>query len=754
MMLELKKIETKPRSKAKRRSTHSKMTDDGKELSYSRVISNFRLSDWAKRFCVKTRLFKTPGRTTFTDNNGVKRYTDNWQEVGDEENGDVDNWEQFFFQTGCLQFSQLFEIYGSLQNESEAKEEHQSSDQLSLKASPALNSIAYISEWQRLWIHLENDPKDELAQYAPFFRILIEFLFHPRMQQFMTALIIYNTVLTVVLMVIYASVVDYGDIFNLFFICFLDPVVYFGLVILYKGKVSEVSAKNSIPAPFRYTENQLPVEKLEVSDFPDSRPLDLSTFSQTTNVNNHFAAVRNELWSRIKQEIYLICLPITCRWSSTDPIQSSSSSSQSWYCFCCRESSQMLKWRQYHQRKTEMLRRYQQEKRKLSYHELLNISLKFLTRVNGIDPNKINFDRWWYRLILLFITVIFPVYLFFGQYFGGLLIFNLEACKDGSFSSELCTYYTIAAITSGGLMTRYFVQLIFAMSIMTALVSLGYGAEIAYRLADYWMVKFKSLRRVEQFDIEELLLNPDEIKIQKSPKQQLRKKKSIGTQEKAVDEEEERRSETVSVLHNNVKTISGKREHELVDADDIIADEVTPLIPPTINLDEENEISHHPLFHWVKRDAIEHYFFICEVFTAADKIWSPALTAIFLVGVVNCVVYVTVLGVNSSALDNNLILSLIIYLSVRFIVLFVYPILSLCHANAYIYELSNCFQKSSKDDFQLMGGSEEWVEFMTNCPAAWTFHGLWITWDRLFGLMWTCGAAGIASAAATISAWL
>jgi hypothetical protein len=167
----------------------------------------------------------------------------------------------------------------------------------------------------------------------------------------------------------------------------------------------------------------------------------------------------------------------------------------------------------------------------------------------------------------------------------------------------------------------------------------------------------------------------------------------------------------------------------------------------------DDDVSQNPLYNWVKRDAIEHYFFICEVFSASDKIWSPALLGIFSLGIIIAVLYIAFFSGGDAKSIRVLTLSqLIIYVIVRFLILFVYPIASLCHANAYIYELTAFFSKSSTDDFQLIGGCQQWVNFTTSCPAAWTFMGLWITWDRLFGLLWTFFAAGLASALAAIFA--
>lgn len=86
---------------------------------------------------------------------------------------------------------------------------------------------------------------------------------------------------------------------------------------------------------------------------------------------------------------------------------------------------------------------------------------------------------------------------------------------------------------------------------------------------------------------------------------------------------------------------------------------------------------------------------------------------------------------------------------IRLLLLFFYPIFCLCHANKYIYELQNTFQTSSPEDFAMIGGSDRWEDFMTRTPAAWTYYGLWITWDRVISAIW---AAVVAAAAAALAA--
>eukprot|EP01040_Poterioochromonas_malhamensis_P008070 gene8070-8724_t len=394
-----------------------------------------------------------------------------------------------------------------------------------------------------------------------------------------------------------------------------------------------------------------------------------------------------------------------------------------------------------------MLKYRQQRKRSLSYHELLNISLKFLTKVNGVEPEKINFDRWSYRCMLIFIVFLYPIYVFFGHLLVTYLSLIEPACKDGGLNNALCEYYFYISFVTFGMATRYLIQMIYGMSVLTALSALAYGAEIVYRLVDVWIVKFKSLRKVEDYDMEVFFTAEGPVK----------RSNGVGSGRRSFV------TDTNSIISPLQKSrlSPGLDDQETKEESPLVAtlpsfsrNPVQRAASPLLldDMGDNSSISDHPLYEWLKRDATEHYFFICEVCSAAGHVWSPALLGLFFMGIGTTLVYWAYIYVNKHALTVFAYGQLIIYAIVRLSILFLYPIISLCHANSYIYELTNCFKQSSKDDFDLIGGGARWVELMTNCPAAWTFYGVWITWDRLFGVLWTTVAASVASGVAALCA--
>ena len=801
-----------------------------KELSYSRVISNYRLSDWLKKFCISTKVLHHDDRDTFVDDQGIHRFKETWKEVPEiYYDLETDNYENFFLKTGCMRLSYLYDYF------IHQDENNEDENGLKLPSRPPenLQSHAYISEWQRLWIFLENDESDELAEHAPLYRLIIEFLFHPRMQTVMMVLLAYNYLLNIILIALFPTALNGIAIFYVFFDLVVQSVTYFAIVVVYRGIVSQpdpsifqdevfaldghaagdaaggggggggrggagdnrisdlsdVTNDNVLnPFPTNTTAHHADnIAGTDPSNGQASKKIDIQKITKTTNLKRHFQYVRKELFGRIRYELSLI-----------HPI----------FAFCFSPSPETIS--AIRKQKTFFLLQNKKQKRKLSYHEILNISLKFLTRINGINMKKINFDRISYRCIILFIVTIYPLYLFLFQY-GFTYFYEIghERChginQPDKENTTFCNYSFWFFVLSGATLTKFFVQLIYGMSVLIALVSLAYGAEVAYRLADSFIVKFKSLRRVEEYDLEEYFFSsaygPDEEGrvsekgggggggaggSRKDKKDDRRKSNNLFG---PADRYSKSRVSFTQIYNNNNNSNSPGHPHQRppAAAEDILAMTHNPMrpnpnppLPPSnssnqasneiaeisrrasfgessvgsdkkfLHSESDQDISDHPLYFWVKRDATEHYFFICEVFQASDKIWSPALSGIFFICFGTTLVFALFATVSGNLLNIYAIIQIIIYIVVRILILFIYPIVCLCHANRYIYELVNAFKRSSKEDFQLIGGCERWSEFITNCPAAWTFYGLWITWDRLFGMIWTFAAAGMASLIGTL----
>jgi hypothetical protein len=144
------------------------------------------------------------------------------------------------------------------------------------------------------------------------------------------------------------------------------------------------------------------------------------------------------------------------------------------------------------------------------------------------------------------------------------------------------------------------------------------------------------------------------------------------------------------------------------------------------------------------RDATEHYFFIREVLRLASLTWSPVLTGLFVLAVYVVVAYSAFLLLLQGRIDGRASIQIAVLIVMRIVFLVLYPIVSICHANSQVYEMRNYFASSSPEDYQCIGGRNRWMEFMEASPIAWTYYGIWVTWDKLVGVLWTTFAGVVA----------
>eukprot|EP01040_Poterioochromonas_malhamensis_P008073 gene8073-8727_t len=600
-----------------------------KEQAYSRILSSYHLSEWVVKYCVDTTKLKPLEKETFLDASGKLRYVDNWQSAATPDHKEDDmNSEEFFLRTGCMKLSSLWEYFHRDVMKGEGIEEsHEGSS--SSSCPETMKKLAYISEWQRLWIYLENEESDELYKHAPLFRLLIEFLFHPRLQRFMLLLVIYELVVTTAVVCFFWEALNPMVKLEYYFQIVAQAITYFTVVMVYRGELQFTAHANtsphSPPTAAHTTTTAAPpsgvdVEAQSLPIVPDNNNhlKDLPVITSSTSLSNHFNIITKELRNRMKEEFNILfsCFLV---------------------CSCFMERQKIEQWKTYHKKRNELMLKYrQQRKRSLSYHELLNISLKFLTKVNGIEPEKINFDRWSYRCMLIFIAFLYPIYVFFGHLLVTYLSFIEPACKDGGLNNALCEYYFYISFVTFGMVTRYLIQMIYGMSVLTALSALAYGAEIVYRLVDVWIVKFKSLRKVEDYDMEVFFTAEGPVKRSNGFRSGRRSfvpdtNSIISPLQKSrlspvLDDQEETKEESTRdiVRPNSFSLIPGERAASPLLLDD---------------MGDTSSISDHPLYEWLQRDATEHYFFICEVCSAAGHVWSPALLGLFFMGIGTTFVY-------------------------------------------------------------------------------------------------------------------
>ncbi len=147
----------------------------------------------------------------------------------------------------------------------------------------------------------------------------------------------------------------------------------------------------------------------------------------------------------------------------------------------------------------------------------------------------------------------------------------------------------------------------------------------------------------------------------------------------------------------------------------------------------------------ISRDAYEHYLFLREYMNQAGKLWSPALCGLLVYLLYLLSAYIYYMAVFTAFfLQRGILVKVLMFLLTRTAILFVYPVASIAHANSCIFLLQEAFLVSSPEDYEILGGRDKWIAFLTAVPAAWSVCGLWVTWDRLFAIFWTLVTAAAA----------
>ena len=336
---------------------------------------------------------------------------------------------------------------------------------------------------------------------------------------------------------------------------------------------------------------------------------------------------------------------------------------------------------------------------RLSFYELMNISLKFLVHHNSVKTSDINFNRPSYKFAMIFTVLVLPFYFYLRNYLPSLII-TAASCQ---LHQEQCNYYVAQTFLSFFYLTYFFSLYVTSGAVVTSLVALAYGGEIAYRLAAAWMDKFSCLRRVEL------------------PEMNDEKQSLLPIQS----------TDTDSFRLGGPSLIDPSQEVESIRVDPRAPDRFGQVLSKVNKV-----VFPRDTMSLIQRDAQENYLFIREFMNRSGELWSPAMVGLAVFAMFMLFVYIifTAASTNVSAFA---LASVVLTVSTRMLILVIYPISSICHANSYLFVLKEAFLVSAPDDFMVIGGRESWLAFLQDVPAIWTLYGLWLTWERLFALMWS-----------------
>lgn len=536
-------------------------------------------------------------------------------------------------------------------------------------------SCLFLSDWQRLWNYLKNDKQDEIARNAPFLRMCVELFFHRRTVQLMYFLFAWNFMVQIILQVYLPTAIP-NFIMTLNYVTYIfELAVYLTACVMNKGTLPKFFEIN----PFRKKNNG--------KKFAETRPqLDEVVVLDATEHHVHWLSTVRQFGRKSCFELFHFF----------QTVKEDSDSNRNF----SRKGMYFYKW--------------------------MNMSMKVLSRLNGVDFKKTNFNRKTYRAVLLFAVFFFPLYvvaLFIATYGKGLT----ENCHDDA-NGKPCRYYYLNMVLTGGGLTLVLFQYIYAAAIMISLAGLAYGGEIAFRLADGWLQKYGCLRRVSTLDscfVDRDLITrhlggqvASSSKLRAEIGQEFRVANGFQTGAMAA-------STQLSESDSEKRTVIEKSSQEISDL--------------------------------ILRDATEQYLFIREAMTTAGRIWSPVITGLMFLALYICLAdaYIIFWASSKSHHFTNikplLYLQLIIFVTIRVSFLVFYPILSIAFANSYLLKLSDVFRVAGQEDYAVIGGRDRWLDFLQNFPAVWTYYGVYITPERLAGLVWTSFVAFVTVALTTLA---
>ncbi len=354
-------------------------------------------------------------------------------------------------------------------------------------------------------------------------------------------------------------------------------------------------------------------------------------------------------------------------------------------------------------------------------YDALNVAAKFLSKHHVQGSAEINLMSSRHNIKLFFVFFGVPVYCFLATYLAPVGSYPLytNLCKSAGQDSALCNNFRWIFILTLGFSVTTLQMIIFMSSVLLTLTALGFGSEIGRGLIDSWIARFGPLRRLNDVQMKQVETtgNINELVPPLSPP----RGRFAATPNAVVNDLHKQ-------LEKNLPAIPVQMEVPLpARSGDVEAPEMclTPI----------------EILPYLPRDAYEHYLFVREFMCTGSSSWSPIIIALTFL----CAFFVALFISSAVAIGSHLSalgwFYYIMWVTVRVLLLVIYPVVSLAYANTYVYALQEQFLVAAPEDFAALGGRDAWLDYLEKVPAVWTIYGLVITWDRLSGLMWTVLAA-------------
>jgi hypothetical protein len=594
--------------------------------------------DWVTRFgTTKESMLES----TFVDENGVCRYKDNWEiyQITDQRKLEAD--------TGCVDVTIT---------KSESK-----------PTAVGTVTVNFLTNFRTSWNYFESSPTDELARYAPLFKLYISLYCHKRTSQLVVLLGVYWLVLQIIIDVAYPVFPPFYRLIN-----YLDTVlqvgVYLALVVLFRGSMFPDEIDELLP-PGESHRKETP-----------------------TSINQPHQKLG--CFHYLKEALF-------------------------------RSSAEAKRLYEY---KRHAPTTHSAAESQVPFYNALNIALKFLTKHGAHKNGSVKLDTPRHNLKLLFIFFLVPVYMILTNYASplGPYLGVKTLCQANGQDSTICVYFTALFAWSWGYTIPVLLKILFACTVLLAMVGLALGAEVGRGLVDCWINRFGCLR----------ILDADGKN----------SKESEGASETdGLLSSEKPRAAVIPDVEN------GHRKKEAAVVSALHRETTTSAATSNCSGDSKSKspdkvVTVCGALEYVQRDAFESYLFLREFMSTCSKAWSFTILLFAFLAVFFTIIFL--LG----AISHAKVISDIdwafytIWTTIRIVLLIVYPVTSLAHANVYVYALEEQFLVAAPEDFAVIGGRDSWLEYLQKVPAMWMIYGIAVSWDRLSGLLWT-GIAGIGALA-------
>lgn len=325
---------------------------------------------------------------------------------------------------------------------------------------------------------------------------------------------------------------------------------------------------------------------------------------------------------------------------------------------------------------------------KCGFYMLLNVGAKFLESHTAYTMKVDNTARY----ILLFSFIFIPCslsFIFFLRIYGTNCIVGHTGSgwvEAGNKFHTNCVPERVSFFMSFGTTTLNWSYLFYYLGIIVGITGILYGATIVRNLATLWVARYSSLRKVT-----------------------LAEDDSIGG---------------VSGIGNNIVSGSNDSIGEASEDGGGVGG------ASVVEINRYTRVSRALLLRRIKTDAYEHYMFIREYVQQASELWSGILCVIifFSLGFATFCIYVIAAALRSPSSIASVVISTLIFLSLALM-----PIYNLGVANGAMQLLKEAFTHgATPSNYEVLGGRDEWIEYISQSPAYWTIFGFAVTWSVLY----------------------